>query len=58
MRSNKTKTKETDINNCTSYHFDDIISINNFDSYVSLNEKSYEITIQNFCKNIKTLCLL
>lgn len=58
MRRNKAKTKETNINNRISYHSDDVISNNNFDSYISLNEKSYEISIQNFCKKIKTLCLL
>ena len=40
MRRNKAKTKETNINNRISYHSDDIISNNNFDSYISLNEKS------------------
>lgn len=58
MRRNKAKTKETNINNGISYHSDDVISNNNFDSYISLNEKSYEISIQNFCKKVKTLYLL
>ena len=45
--------KDFDNKNCTSYYFDDIIKIEDFDFDILIGEKSYEdfLVYRNFLEN-------